>query len=167
MATGPALEAARQTAVSALAGDKPAPTLDFLGFPVGRATRAQVSAWASANNVACSDVDGIALRCSVPASASVPVSGGVFYRFDATRLVGIDLIAPTTEDEAPKLFQRIRDSLTGTFGLPHSENNGATLTAAPAGRLSSSWRFADLALDISAFRSVEGTRLRIQARAIH
>jgi hypothetical protein len=166
MANGPALEAARQTAASALAGDAPAPTLDFLGFPVGRATRAQVSSWAASQNIACTDVDGVALRCAVPASSTIPVAGGVFYRFDATRLVGIDLIAPTTDAEAPSLFQRIRNSLTATFGRAHGEDLAETLASAPAGRLSSRWRFKDLAVDVSAFHGLDGVRLRLQARAI-
>lgn len=97
----------------------------------------------------------------------MPVAGGVFCRFDATRLVGIDLIAPAgTEAEAAKLFQRTRSSLTETFGTPHAEDANGDLATAPAGRLSSRWRFRDLAVDVSAFHGADGTRLRMQARAL-
>ena len=166
MATGPALDSARRTAASALAGDTPAPSVNFLGFAVGTTTRAEVTAWASEQKIACSDVDGLALRCALPQSAVVPVAGGVFYRFDALRLVGIDLIAPTTDAEVATLFQRIRDGLIETFGRPHAEDVATDLSSAPAGRLSSRWRFRQLAVDVSAFHGAEGTRLRMQARAL-
>lgn len=164
--SGPALDSARRTAASALAGDSPAPSVKFLGFAVGKTTRGEIGALVAERNVPCSDVDGIGLRCAVPASDSVPVAGGVFYRFDAGRLVGVDLIAATTDAEAPKLFQRIRDELAVTFGRPHAEDVAADLASAPAGRLSSRWRFRDLAVDVSAFHGAEGTRLRMQARAL-
>jgi hypothetical protein len=166
LTTGPALDSARRTAASALAGDGPAPSIRFLGFSVGKATRGEIAAWAAEHGVPCSDVDGVALRCAIPASDTVPVAGGVFYRFDTGRLVGVDLIAPTSEADAPKLFQRIRDGLAETFGRPNAEDAAADLASAPAGRLSSRWRFRDLAVDVSAFHGAEGTRLRMQARAL-
>lgn len=158
----PALESARRTAASALAGDGPAPTLNFLGFAVGKASRGEIVAWAAQQKFACEDVDGVALRCAV----TTPVAGSAFYRFDGNRLVGIDLIAPATDGDAPKLFQRMREDLTASFGPPHTENVARDLESAPAGRLSSEWRFRDLAVDVSAFHGVSGTRVRMQARSI-
>jgi hypothetical protein len=168
LAKGAELEEARKKAVASLAGEGAAPTTNVLGFAVGKATKPEILAWALANSVTCSDVDGVALRCAVLASATVPVAGGVFYRFDGPRLVGIDLIAPAANDaEASSLFQRIRSKTTETFGTPHTDDNAKDLASAPAGRLASSWRFKDLAVDVSAFRGLDGTRLRLQARALN
>ncbi len=168
LARGPELEDARKKAVAPLSGEALAPTTSFLGFAVGKATKSDILAWAAASSVTCSEVDGVGLRCSVLASATVPVAGGVFYRFDAARLVGIDLIAPAgTETEAASLFQRIRAKTAETFGTPHSEDVAKDLASAPAGRLASRWRFRDLALDVSAFHGLDGARLRLQARALN
>lgn len=168
LARGAELEDARRSAVAPLSGESPAPTTSILGFAVGKATKSEILAWAAASSVSCADVDGVALRCRVLASATVPVAGGVFYRFDAARLVGIDLIAPAAnEAEAASLFQRIRAQTAETFGTPHSEDLAKDLASAPAGRLASRWRFRDLALDVSAFHGLDGARLRLQARALN
>lgn len=159
---GADLEKARKQALAPLAGSAPSPTHSALGFVVGAESRAAVRKWADAQGVACSDVDGVALRCA-GATGILAIPADAFFRFDADRLVGVDALARAADLGA---YRDARKSLSASFGPPHDDTGSEALAQAPAGRVASRWRFADLAIDVSAFSIGDGLRVRLQLRAL-
>lgn len=161
---GPALEVARRAALAPLAGDATAPPLSIAGLPIDGATRAAVRAWAEKRGISCADVDGVAIRCGA-ASAFLGTPADGFFRFDGERLVGIDAVGSlASTDLGP--FEAARAALAQTLGAPHEEHPAKDWATSKVARVSSVWRFRDLAVDVSAFVVGDARRVRLQVRSL-
>lgn len=141
--TAAALETQRQAALAPLRGRDFAPARRFASVEIGVTSRVMVES----TSTTCERVSGGALvRCA-------DQGRDVALRFDpAELLVGFDRAQPMTDPaSASARFDDSLAELERTFGPAHSKlgSTSASDLSAPLRRGSASWRFADLAIDLS------------------
>lgn len=170
------LDRSRTEAMRALAGTDPAPERPAFGFVLGKSTRDEVAAWATAKHVECADaLLDTALRCrSVPAEAAgafgaIPIAD-LFFRFDAgSTLVAVDVMHQGASSTAAAAFVgEAADRLTRDVGAPASVSlEPPSVLETRYAQSSVAYRFRNYAADVSATNfGGAGIVVREQYRAI-
>jgi hypothetical protein len=170
------LEQRRVETMRVLAGSDPAHARPALSFVLGSSTRDDVSAWASAHAVPCTDaLLDTALHCrEIGATAEVgggPPIADAFFRFDpGGKLVAVDVMREGTNGVAAAAFvDGASQRLSREVGAP------SRVALEPAAALATlyaqstvEYRFLDYAADVSATNFGEvGVVVREQYRAIN
>jgi hypothetical protein len=174
--TPASLEQRRVETMRPLAGTEPAHARPALGFVLGRTTRAEVSTWAMAHSVPCTDtLLDTALRCrDVGAAAAMEPEGipiaDAYFRFDpGGTLVAVDVMHQGTNGAAAARFlDGASARLSRDVGAPsHVDIEPEPALATLYGQSSVEYRFRDYAADVSATNFGEvGVVVREQYRAI-
>jgi hypothetical protein len=179
-ATPAELESSRAASMTPLRGEVRAASRAALQFTLMKTQLPEAEAWATKAGVVCAqELKGTALRCrGVPArvagtpGTSVAVSD-LFFRFDVHgTLVAVDAMhEATSARDATTYFDEATGNLALSFGVPTetTPDVGGALAALsePSGRASVTYRFRDLAVDLTATTFGEGeVVVREQYRAI-
>ena len=171
------LEAQRVASKSSLRGDShvAARARPALGWTLGATKKSDVTTWASASGIACTDeLAKTALRCKNvhDASAGVVPIRDLFVRFDARGvLVGVDAMHEGTNGGlASKAFAEMRAhiaSVAGEASAMRGDATPASLESATYASASAEYRFENYAADVSATNFGEdGIVVREQYRAL-
>ena len=155
-----------------------APNRAALAFTLSTTTRSEVSAWTTAQHLACKDeIAGTAVRCTDvdPKSLDdglIPIDD-LFFAFSPDgKLVALDVMhRGASAEEASRLLDDASARLARVLGAPPTSTNGdrtsTYLTSAPMAQSGLEYRFRDLAVDVSATNFGDrGVIVREQYRSI-
>lgn len=134
-----------------------APSRPALGFLLGSSAKPEVSAWASANGLACTEeLKGAALRCvGRLARGDGAVAADAYFRFAPEgTLVAADLVhVGTTPAAGLASARRIASELGAKVSASPrvvGEDSATALSAGRSSRVGFELRFDDYAVDVSA-----------------
>lgn len=160
-----AMERQRQGALPGLRGEGASPSSDAFGFELGVTVRAAFVEDGAARGDRCdTELEGAIVRCDGE-------RGEVVARFDPRGvLIGADRVRYlAAAPEASALFSELAAAQSTRLGAPSRSwgNPSAAYLALPLHQVGISYRFADVAVDLSATHLGAGRiALREQVRAI-
>lgn len=160
-----ALETQRQTAMPALRGEAASPSNDAFGFELGVTDRASFVARSIERGEQCEDeLDGALVRCEGGRGETVA-------RFDPRgALVGADHVRyVASAEDASAIFGALTLARSGRLGAPSRSwgSTSASYLAEPLRQAGVAYRFADVAVDLSATHLGHGRiAIREQVRSI-
>lgn len=163
--TAEALERQRRQALPELRGEGTSPSSDAFGFELGVTVRASFVAATVARGDRCEDeLEGALVRCE-------GTGGEVVARFDPHGvLVGADRMRYVADvDDASSLFGELASAGARRFGTPSRSwgTSSPAYLAGPLHQVGVSYRFIDVAIDLSATHLGPGRiAVREQLRSI-
>lgn len=166
-----AVEAARDHSARAQRGVEMAASRPALGFELGKATLADVKAWAEAKHVECEDRREGLLRCTNVPPAALGSTGPIFEKVDfgfvlaTNQLVNINAWRKgLSSTAAASQLNELADTMQQQLGAPTKESGARTAQYLGSGPMRTAvvqYRFKDYIADLSA-TNIPGSGLALR-----
>ncbi len=106
------------------------------------------------------------MRCARTTKLLGAVESDVYLRFTGDKLVAVDAVGSVPGGDVDSAYRAVQQDVIASYGPAHDQSSLGDVNGHKLGRVASTWRFAELAIDVSVFAVGDAPRVRVQVRSL-